>query len=125
MKSAPDGASSLIRQVVRGDCSWEALKQIGVRLEFTDAGLELRYSGAAAAYPDANDIAAGFWRYQFDQDALRTWASVVLAGSGFIDLASLEGTFVGDTLLDALWDAAQSGELSPTARLAVRQLLHP
>lgn len=123
MTFSPDPATDLIRQVVRGDRGLDALTQIGVEFEFSGAGVELRYSGPAVAHPDASDIAAGFLKHEFDQDALKTWAMVVLAGSAFIDLASLEGTSVGHALLDGLWDAAQSGELSQVARLAVHRLM--
>lgn len=53
---------------------------------------------------------------------LRDWAHVLLAGSAFIDFAGIESTDTGAALLDALWDAADTGILNETSRKIVARL---
>jgi hypothetical protein len=55
---------------------------------------------------------------------LQRWASVMLAGSAVIDLSALENTVIGNTLLEGLWQAAESGTVDPEIRRAAVQLVN-
>jgi hypothetical protein len=125
MKLSLETKRELVRQVVRGACGWGALEKLGVRLDFSGSAITVSYSGDLVAVPDATDVAIGLCRYLYEPDMLQSWASIILGGSSIIDLAALESTETGNTLLEGLWQAAESGTVDPEIRQAALQLVKP
>lgn len=103
--------SFLVRPVVRGEAHWDALKALGI--EFRQVGRRFEVSNPAGVVADASvdEIAAGMVRYAGDGEALCAWATLVLVGSSFLDLADLDHHPAGQVLLNALWDVSFGGEL--------------
>lgn len=48
-------------------------------------------------------------------------ASVLLAGSGFIDLGALESREAGDALIEGLWDASEERAVSDRTKKVIQR----
>jgi len=116
-------AVELIRHVVRGEVPVKALEAVGVQVNEAGGAVEVVYSGDLVAVPDATDVAHGFRTYDGRSHDLRAWASVLLAGAGFLDLGPLGETPAGEALLEGLWDAADSGSVPGHVVRTVNHLL--
>jgi len=100
----------LIRQVVRGEKPIESLGTLGVQISHVAGVCRIDGSGTTVAKPSLEDVAVGIINCaRSDASQCREWAAVILAASAVIDLACLEASEEGASLLEVLWDAAQSG----------------
>lgn len=109
-------AEEAILSFVRGGCSWKSLERAGIYISLKDDGYEIDnpWRIVAKAYP--RDLAQGLLVYRQTPDQLRRWAGIILAGSSFLGLSEdFETTPEGETLLNALWDAAFEDQVSPEA----------
>lgn len=107
---------------MRGERPWTDLWLIGVLIREEEGEWVVEYAGGIFSTPDIVDFACGFRGYAERPAELKDWAHVLLAGSAFIDFAGIESTDTGAALLDALWDAADTGILNETTRKIVARL---
>lgn len=120
-------ASGVVRAVleaVRGLRGWDALTSIGITVKVGEAGCEIDNPLQQVVRVSPRDVAEGLVRLSGDPRALQRWASVLLAGSTFLDL-QLEDDPYGQALLDGLWDANENGHVRQGAQLAARELYSP
>jgi hypothetical protein len=107
--------SELALGVADGTIDWRRLKELGFQLKRVRGGWR-GYSphAAVAVLVGAEQLARGINRYASRPDDLQGWAVTMLSADCF-DLAPLERHVAGNLLLDALWDAAETGSVGPTA----------
>src|SRR4051794_23279532 len=115
-----DSRDTLITAVIRGDAPLASLQAAGVQVSRDSEGMTVSAIGGDAVVAEITDLVAGFLRYDGCSEQLSEWASVMLAGSAFLDLAALEDHGAGSTLIEALWDAADTGAIAPSARAVLR-----
>jgi hypothetical protein len=112
----------VIREFVRGERDSSALTTLGASLELGDDTVHLDEPADAPVYDaTASDVAVGLLANWAVGSSLRDWARVLLA-TGMVDLSSLEDDPRGDTLLNALWDAAEGSGPSDRQLHVARQL---
>lgn len=63
-------------------------------------------------FPTVADVIKGFMVYENEPDKLKLWAFFNLAESGAIDLSKIEEHPFGEKVIDALWEASESGLVS-------------
>jgi hypothetical protein len=115
-------AMNVIRDFVRGERDSGALTTLGVSLELDDEAVRLDEPANAPVYDaTASDVAAGLLANWAVGTSLRDWARVLLA-TGMVDLSSLEDDPRGETLLNALWDAAERSGPSDRQIHVARQI---
>lgn len=95
--------TNLIRAIVRGERDWTDLSGLGIAILPIEGGFEILNNDQVRGTVDASDVAAGMVQLSTNPSRLRDWASVLLAGSSFVDL-DLESHADGDALLQTLWD---------------------
>lgn len=113
--------SELVHQVVRGERPWSDLTRIGVEIRSDGHSYEVRYSGDMFVVPEIADLARGFRSYEGRTQDLRAWASILLAGSAFLDLGALESREAGDVLIEGLWDASEEGDVTDRTRKVIQR----
>ncbi len=116
--SPQSSSAEIILEIVRGVRPPEDLRLAGieVRQSKTEPGqtvYEIANPHEVVAVASAVDVALGLLRYVDDRAALQQWASMLEAGSSFLDL-NLEDHPLGESLLDALLRAS-FGEPLPEA----------
>lgn len=111
-----------ILEIVRGERPLHELAAAGIEIRQNGNSQELYNPNGIVVMPDVVDVAKGLLAFRFEPETLRTWASLVLSGSAFIDLTALDSTSLGEILLNALWDASFSGSVSLEAFEAAREL---
>src|SRR5437764_1369299 len=96
---SPKESTTVVRQVVRGERPWHALRDLGMSVD-PDAGqtadippLEVRIT--------AEDLALGFVAHLDNPEELRRWAFVMQAAP--CDFSTVAARPEGEWLLDALW----------------------
>jgi hypothetical protein len=94
----------IVKQVVRGEQPWNALELVGLQISIEDDTCKVEGEGKIVVAPSVSDFASGFLRFRNDPNALKRWATIVLAASSVIDLRELESE--REILLAALWDAS-------------------
>ncbi len=120
---AASRATQLVREVVRGERHWSDLRTIGVDIEEGEGQWLIAYAGDVCSTPDLSDVAAGLAAYRTRAQDLKAWAHIILGASAFLDFSGIESTPTGELLVEALWDAADSGEVSDASEAVVSQLL--
>lgn len=95
-----------IKQVIRGEKPWINLRVAGVKIAFDNDECKVEGTGNVVVVPSVFDICSGLLRFRNDPVALKQWAAVLLAASSVIDLRELESDPIGNTLLEAIWDAS-------------------
>jgi hypothetical protein len=118
-----ESSRELVREIVRGERHWSHLPLVGVSVRTQGGAVEVQNHVNFVVVPEVMDLAHGFKAYRNRSEDCRIWASILLAGSGFLDLGALEGRPVGDLLLEGLWDAAESGTISPQLTALVNNLV--
>jgi hypothetical protein len=108
-------ASELIRAFVRGERSWRALEQAGIYIEVRDDRYEIDNPWRLIVETHLRDVAEGLLAFRRTDDQLQRWASIILAGSSFLDLGGFEKIPEGNVLLNALWDASFGDVISQDA----------
>src|ERR687891_441893 len=90
VKETPD-TRSIALSVIRGEASFDVLRQIGIEIESEDGSYELRSGNFdLAVAPTVADIAKGLLRYgSGNRNDLKKWAFFLLAESGAIDLSAI------------------------------------
>ena len=116
--------AELILEVVRGERSWCALASLGIAVVMRDGTYEVTNPRRWRAVAGAADVAYGLVRHQGQPEALRRWASVLLSGATFLELA-LDDHLAGDLLLSALWDASFGDPLVGEVLHVVEQVARP
>jgi hypothetical protein len=111
-------------EAVRGLRDWDALASIGITVKVGENECEIENPSGQVITVSPSDVAEGFVRLSADPSALKRWASVLLSGSGFLDL-KLENDQYGQVLLEGLWDASDDGRARQGALLAARELYTP
>ena len=111
-------------EAVRGLRHWDSLASIGITVRVGENECEIDNPSKQVVSVSPRDVAEGFVRLAADPQALRKWASVLLAGSAFLDLR-LEDDPYGQILLEGLWDANDDGRVRQGALLAARELYSP
>ena len=98
------------------------LRRLGLDISFA-GGVQIEIPGEwPTVEPSVHDLAAGLLKqWALGGEALRQWASVVLALAN-VNLASLEVDPEGEELLEGLWDAASGQGLSESSLSVVRRL---
>ena len=115
-------APAVILDFVRGDRSWNDLELLGARIAFSDDGCNIEGT-LDVVRPSVHDIAQGLISHlEVPLHHLQRWAQVLLAGSGFIDLAELEAHPDGEEILNALWDASAGDAPEEHAILLARSI---
>lgn len=115
----PINPAELIREVVRGERHWSDLRLIGVEIDQREGDWSITYAGDVCSTPDLSDVAMGFDRFRTSTEELQSWAHVLLGGSAFLDFSGMESTPSGEVLVEALWDAAESGVVSAAAAVVI------
>jgi hypothetical protein len=89
-----------------------ALSEIGVQVSYQGGAckLESKVPGVLAT-PLASDLAQGLLTYRAKSDELRLWAFFVL-GETTVDFTEVESHPQGEALIEALWDASFSGNVT-------------
>jgi hypothetical protein len=105
----------LILQVVRGERPCDDLSQLGIKIERIDDAWHFTSPPLEPVKLDISDVANGLLKYKGQSDALKKWARLLLCGSGFIDFSKCEEHTDWEILLNALWDAMDSGTYSDDA----------
>ena len=113
--------SELVHQVVRGERPWSDLTGVGVEIHSDGHGYEVKYSGDMFVIPEIADLARGFRSYEGRTEDLRAWASILLAGSAFLDLGALESREAGDALIEGLWDASEEGDVTDRTKKVIHR----
>ncbi len=114
--------SDVLRDFVRGESEWEALRALGATIKLDADRLQLEEPPDAPVYEaTATDVAVGLLANWAIGTTLRDWARVLLA-SAMVDLSSLEDDERGEALLNALWDAAGGADPSDDALESARIL---
>ena len=112
----------VIRDFVRGERDSGALTTLGASLELDDDAVHLDEPSDAPVYDaTVSDIAVGLLANWAVGTSLRDWARVLLS-PGMVDLSSLEDDPRGETLLNALWDAADGSGPSDRQLHVARQV---
>jgi hypothetical protein len=112
----------VLRNFVRGECDWKALRALGAVIEKDADALRVEECQDPPVYEaTTNDVAVGLLANSAIGTTLHDWARVLLT-TGMIDLASLEDDPRGDVLLNALWDAANGSDPAEVALEAARIL---
>lgn len=115
-------ASGVILDFVRGARSWADLETLGARIAFSDDGCSIDGT-LYVVRPSLRDIAQGLAHHAAGPaHHLQRWAQVVLAGSGFLDLADLESDPDGEEILNAIWDASAGDPPEEHAVLLARSI---
>ena len=96
----------LVRAFLRGQESWEALEQIGVKVKFRDQSPWFSEAPKITVTVLVEEIAAGFLALEDRPRDIQVWATIVRHS----DLIDLEDRFEtdprADTLLEGIADAA-------------------
>ena len=116
--------AELILAVVRGERVWHDLANLGIVVVMRDGACEVTNPRRVRAVAGAADVACGLVRHQSQPEALRRWASVLLSGASFLELA-LDHHPAGDLLLKALWDASFGEPLVDEVLQVAKQLARP
>jgi len=117
-------SEQLIRDIVRGEKPVDLLETLGVHVSQEAGAYRVEGAGAAVAKPSLADVAAGVVNCaRSGVSECRRWAAVILAASAVIDLACLEEGKPGAHLLEALWDAAETGVFEEQALSLAQQLV--
>lgn len=93
-----------ILDVVRASSSWEQLKKYGVML--SDNEWRFPAPSSEPVIICVQDVVDGYNQYQGDENALKSWASFLLAASDLISFQRIEDGPNGDQVIGALWDVA-------------------
>jgi hypothetical protein len=111
MRSISKSADALLA-VIRGEMPLSVLPELGIELLCRGGNFELR-SGPSEVIvkPTISDIACGLLAYRLNRDDLKAWAFFVL-GESDIDLEKVESHSQGEVLIEALWEASSTGEIS-------------
>lgn len=117
-------ALDLILAFVRGEESWGVLEKAGIFIEIKNDGYEIANPWQLIAKIHLRDMAQGLLAYHLASERMQQWASIILAGSSFLDLEEFELSPEGDVLLNALWDAAFGEEVSQEAVNVARHLVN-
>lgn len=98
--------------VIRGELPLGALSGIGIEISCRENSCKLdsKVIGVLVT-PLITDLAQGFLTYQDSGKKLRLWAFFIL-GESAVDLSEVEAHPQGNALIEALWDASSSGEIS-------------
>lgn len=113
---------NVIRDFVRGERDSSALTTLGASLELDEDAVHLDEPANAPVYDaTASDVAVGLLANWAVGTSLRDWARVLLA-TGMVDLSSLEDDPRGESLLNALWDAAEGSGPSDGQLHVARQV---
>lgn len=104
-----------IREVIRGERAATDLADMGITLEFIDGTWHIMAPHLEPVKLQISDIAHGLVKYRSVPKDLQKWAGLLLCGSGFIDLSDCEIQTGWDLLLNALWDAMDTGAFSDSA----------
>lgn len=115
--------ADLVRKVVRGERPWTDIRLIGATVREHAGVWEIGYKGKICSTPDLNDIVAGLRAYMDRPTDMREWAHVLLGGSGFVDFAGLDSTEAGEVLVEALWEAAESGAVNQRTKALMARLM--
>jgi hypothetical protein len=83
----------------------------------------IAYAGDVCSTPDLSDLATGLAAYRTRAQDLQAWAHVMLGASAFLDFSGFESTPMGELLVEALWDAAESGAVSDASEAVLSKLL--
>ena len=102
----------IILQVVRGQRPCEDLSQLGIHIERVDGAWHFKSPPLEALQLEIVDVANGLLKLKEHPDALQKWTRFLLCGLGFIDFSKCERHSEWQVLLDALWDAMDSGSCS-------------
>jgi hypothetical protein len=94
---------NLIRAIVRGERDWADLSELGIAILPIEGGFEILNNDQVRGTASTSDVATGMVRLSTEPSRLHDWASILLAGSSFVDL-DLESDADGDALLQTLWD---------------------
>jgi hypothetical protein len=100
----------LLLRFTRGQLPLGALSAAGIQVEVRSDQAIVHAPNSCMIVPELTDVAAGFLNHRFTEH-LREWATVLLAASSCIDLASLESGPTGELLLQALWDISAGKDL--------------
>lgn len=117
-------ASGNLLTFVRGERSWGEAQVPGISVDFQRWSLnEAPPAEATPVHATLADVAQGFQEHLGEPEELRRWAFVVLNASNSIELdEAFESTEEGETLLEAMWDAAFGRPISPAACRIVEDL---
>lgn len=117
-------AARTVLEAVRGLRDWDSITSVGITIRVGETDCEIDNPSKHVVTVLPEDIAEGFVRLSSDPQALKKWATVLLAGSAFLDL-KLEDDAYGQILLEGLWDASDDGRVRQGALLAARELYSP
>ena len=123
--NSEQNAFGILHGVVKGERPLRELGPLGFDIQEYDGRVSVMYDGDLVIVPEVGDIAAGFRAHLARALDLREWASFILAGSGAVSLEALEGHAAGEHLIEALWDAAETGAVSESAVRVIRRLVDP
>ena len=117
-------SEELIRGIVRGEKPLELLETLGVHVSQEAGAYRVEGAGTVVARPSLEDVAAGIVNCaRSGVSQCRRWSAVILAASAVIDLACLEESKHGASLLEALWDAAETGVFEEQALSLAQRLV--
>jgi len=106
--------TQIIYEVVRGERPCTDLFQLGVKIEKVDDTWHFEFPQLEPVKLQISDVAYGLVKHRSNPDGLKKWARLILAGS-FIDLSNCEEQTGWEVLLNALWDAMDTGQINNDA----------
>jgi hypothetical protein len=114
-----------IMSFVRGELGWQLLEPLGVRIRFSDDGCDVEGGAGTVVAPSMADVGRGLIANLGKSPRhVQQWAAVLLAGSSFVDLSSLERDSDGEALLEGLWEASARNPLDDRVVALATRLAH-
>jgi hypothetical protein len=109
-----------VLEFIRGERQEIDFASMGIRVSMSDQAIWIEEPpGVPMVRPSLSDVGMGLLVNYARSTSLRDWARLLLTAN-FIDLAVLEGSETGQTLLEALWQASEGVELPESAVSAAR-----
>lgn len=127
-QSPKEEPEELILDAVRGRIPWSVLEKFGITMDIRGVLPNRIYHidnpRRLVAVAEMKDIAEGLLKFCDSPRVVAEWASIVLAGSTFIDFADeVEMHPYGDEIIDALWDAAFEGKVTPRSIEIAKEIM--
>jgi hypothetical protein len=110
----------LLAEIVRGEREWEAVREVGVKLEFPATGCQAKIPAGTPEFdPSAQDVARGYLVAARRGD-LQRWAQILQCGPFGFD--EFNDTPDGERLKDILWNTSFGTPLGDEDHAFVKRL---
>ena len=103
-------------RIVRGQDEWSSVRSIGLSLRKDPSGWMWTFPETSVASTSVriDDVLEGAKTLRLNPEAIREWASFMLAASSLITFEEFEESPKGEALLDELWSLSFGEDLENT-----------